>query len=37
MVTWIENEIRLFKYSAEVGGEMLLAAGAEDIRKIQTP
>ena len=36
-VTWGDNEMRLFKYSADAGEEMLLAAGAEDIRKITTP
>ena len=36
-VTWGANEMRLFNYSADAGEEMLLAAGAEDIRKIKTP
>ena len=36
-VTWSDNEMRLFHYSADAGAEMLLAAGAEDIRKITTP
>lgn len=36
-VTWSDNEMRLFNYSADAGEEMLLAAGAEDIRKITTP
>lgn len=36
-VTWGDNEMRLFDYSADAGEEMLLAAGAEDIRKITTP
>ena len=36
-VTWSENEMRLFNYSADAGEEMLLAIGAEDIRKISTP
>ncbi len=36
-VTWGDNEMRLFRHSADEGEEMLLAAGAEDIRKITTP
>ena len=36
-VTWSDNEMRLFRYSADAGEEMLLAAGAEGIRKIETP
>ena len=36
-VTWSDNEMRLFEYSADAGEEMLLAAGAEDIRKIANP
>lgn len=36
-VTWGDNEIRLFRYSADAGEEMLRAAGARDIRKIETP
>lgn len=36
-VTWSENEMRLFNYSADAGEEMLLAAGAEDIHKNMTP
>ena len=36
-VTWSENEMRLFRYSADAGEEMLLAAGAEDIRRIEQP
>ena len=36
-VTWSENEMRLFRHSADAGEEMLLAAGAEDIRKIEQP
>ena len=36
-VTWSDNEMRLFRHSADAGEEMLLAAGAEDIRKIETP
>lgn len=36
-VTWGDNEMRLFNYSADAGEEMLLAAGAENIRKITTP
>ena len=36
-VTWSDNEMRLFNYSADAGEEMLLAAGAQDIRKITTP
>lgn len=36
-VTWSANEMRLFRYSADAGEEMLRAAGAEDIRKISTP
>ena len=36
-VTWGDNEMRLFRHSAGEGEEMLLAAGAEDIRKITTP
>lgn len=36
-VAWGANEMRLFRYSADSGEEMLLAAGAEDIRKITTP
>ncbi len=36
-VTWGDNEMRLFRHSADEGEEMLRAAGAEDIRKITTP
>jgi choline dehydrogenase-like flavoprotein len=36
-VTWGSNEMRLFNYSADAAEEMLLAAGATDIRKITTP
>ena len=36
-VTWGSNEMRLFNYSAGAAEEMLLAAGATNIRKITTP
>lgn len=36
-VTWSDNEMRLFNYSADAGEEMLRAIGAEHIRKITTP
>ena len=36
-VTWGSNEMRLFNYSAGAAEEMLLAAGATDIRKVTTP
>ena len=36
-VAWSDNEMRLFRHSADAGEEMLLAAGAESIRKIETP
>lgn len=36
-VTWGSNETRLFNYSAGAAEEMLLAAGATDIRKVTTP
>ena len=36
-VTWGDNEMRLFRHSADEGEEMLRAAGAEDIQKITKP
>ena len=36
-VTWGDNEMRLFRHSADEGEEMLRAAGAEDIQKITQP
>ncbi len=36
-VTWGENEMRLFRRSADEGEEMLRAVGAERIRKITQP
>ena len=36
-VTWSDNEMRLFRHSADAGEEMLRAIGADSIRKITTP
>ncbi len=36
-VTWSDNDLRLFRYSADAGEEMLRAVGAEDIRRIPNP